>query len=136
MIVLSVRRIEIMKPVVVERKTTLPEDQGGGEITRHLYWCPGCDALHGIAIRPGKQSNGASWSFEGTLDKPTYWPSQLTKFETGPEGERREHVCHTFIRDGVIQFLDDSTHVLAGQAVPLPPVPDWVLLDDDAEDPL
>lgn len=33
-------------------------------------------------------------------------------------------VCHSFIRDGQIQFLSDCTHALAGQTVPLPAWPD------------
>lgn len=34
--------------------------------------------------------------------------------------------CHSFIRDGHWQFLADSAHKLAGQTVPMVPVPDWV----------
>jgi len=41
--------------------------------------------------------------------------------------------CHSFVRDGQIQFLADSKHDLAGKTVPLPdwPRPDWGGLDDD-----
>lgn len=31
-------------------------------------------------------------------------------------------VCHSFVRDGQIEFLGDCTHSLAGQTVPLPSV--------------
>jgi hypothetical protein len=34
--------------------------------------------------------------------------------------------CHSYVRDGKIEFLNDSTHKLAGQTVPLPDMPDWL----------
>jgi hypothetical protein len=34
--------------------------------------------------------------------------------------------CHSFVTDGKIEFLNDSTHKLAGQTVPLPDMPDWL----------
>jgi hypothetical protein len=30
--------------------------------------------------------------------------------------------CHSFVTDGRIQFLSDSTHALAGQTVDLPEI--------------
>jgi hypothetical protein len=35
--------------------------------------------------------------------------------------------CHSFLKSGVWEFLTDSAHDLAGQKVPLPPLPDWVV---------
>lgn len=35
--------------------------------------------------------------------------------------------CHSFIRSGQWQFLADCAHKLAGQTVPMVPVPDWLL---------
>ncbi len=32
-------------------------------------------------------------------------------------------VCHSFLTDGRIQFLDDCTHAMAGQTVDLPSFP-------------
>ena len=34
--------------------------------------------------------------------------------------------CHSFLVDGVWQFLGDSAHALAGQNVPMVPLPDWL----------
>jgi hypothetical protein len=61
--------------------------------------------------------------------------ASLSKLLRSAEGEpcwctyRQEHpeedadfncgICHSFIKDGMIQFLDDCTHALAGQTVPL-----------------
>ena len=56
-----------------------------------------------------------------------------------PEGERvlghnAPHVadpawgdCHSFIRNGHWEFLGDCAHSLAGQTVPMVPVPDWLV---------
>jgi hypothetical protein len=92
--------------------------------------CPACGE-HVIAVSP-PFSNGAAWGFNNDMDKPTFSPSLLVR--TGkkadpshvmsPEtmGERWNRICHSFIRDGMIQFLPDCTHELAGQTVPLPDV--------------
>jgi hypothetical protein len=34
-------------------------------------------------------------------------------------------VCHSYVTDGKIRFLDDCTHELAGKTVELEDVPDW-----------
>ena len=54
---------------------------------------------------------------------------QLCRLTTGravdpafkPEPGDPPEVCHSFITDGRIQFLNDCTHALAGHTVPLPP---------------
>jgi hypothetical protein len=52
------------------------------------------------------------------MDRPTFTPSiRVTIYR--PTGDR---LCHSFVTDGYICFLPDSTHSLAGQTVPLP---DW-----------
>lgn len=35
--------------------------------------------------------------------------------------------CHSFIQNGMWVFLGDCAHKLAGQTVPLPPLPDWLV---------
>jgi len=37
-----------------------------------------------------------------------------------------EYRCHSFVRDGRIEFLSDCTHALKGQTVDLPDLPDWL----------
>lgn len=115
-------------PIVVARRVHYHKDGKRQAVTYHRYWCPGCDNLHSIAVRPGKQPNGASWGFTGTLEKPTYTPSQLSEWEgLDKSGRKVKRRCHTYIREGKIEFLKDTTHELAGQTVPLPPLPDWVV---------
>lgn len=78
--------------------------------------CPGCDLVHAIHVGdriPGKPT----WDFNGNLEKPTFSPSLLVKYNWGDD--EVAHVCHSFIRDGKWQFLNDCTHSLAGQTVPV-----------------
>lgn len=83
------------------------------------YWCQGCDAIHQVVTRgPG------AWGFNGNADAPTFTPSVLVHYEFGPDGDRRRHVCHTFVADGQVQFLGDCTHALAGTTQPLPDLPE------------
>lgn len=98
------------------------------------FWCPGCDTVHVI------NHGGNGWAWNGNAEKPTFSPSVLVTSGHYSPGERgacwctynAEHPdapapfkcqrCHSFVRDGQIQFLTDSTHHLAGQTVPLA---DW-----------
>ncbi len=83
----------------------------GGKL--YLFHCPGCGCSHPFEVEaPG----GSGWTWNGSLEKPTFSPSLLCN---GPWLERR---CHSFVVDGRIQFLGDSYHELAGQKVDLP---DW-----------
>jgi len=59
------------------------------------------------------------WTWNGDLVRPTFSPSLLVTWEWGEE--RTKKVCHSFIRDGRIQFLGDCTHAQAGRTVDLPP---------------
>lgn len=80
------------------------------------FICPGCQEGHGI---------DDSWQFNGDWAKPTFSPSYLTWNDPDPrarEGSKYQTGwrCHSFIRDGQIEFLPDCTHALAGQTVPIP----------------
>ena len=79
----------------------------------YFFECPGCGCPHGLNV--GK-NRGPAWSFSGDVDRPTFSPSVLVRFNQGP----KEVVCHSFVRNGEIQFLNDCTHTLAGQTVPIP----------------
>lgn len=86
---------------------------GGGQKGVHI-WCPGCNTVHGIRYEP------AGWTWNGSVEKPTFSPSLLTNAGQANAGKP---ICHCFVRDGRIEFLSDSTHALAGQTVDLPPWP-------------
>ena len=103
-----------------------------------IFWCPGCDATHGVVLRPF-----GGWDFNSDYDRPTFRPSVLTTSghycKHHKQGDpcwctwNREHPeqpssfkcyrCHIWVTDGRIQFLKDSTHELAGKTVDLPALP-------------
>ncbi len=84
-----------------------------------MFWCPGCDGAHMVRVEgdePGR------WGYSGNPDAPTFTPSVLVQYngrDAGVDGAPAA-VCHSFVTDGRIQFLVDSTHSLAGQTVELP----------------
>lgn len=43
------------------------------------------------------------------------------------EGECQWGNCHSFLRNGVWQFLGDCAHDMAGQNVPMVPLPDYLM---------
>jgi len=102
---------------------------------RLLFWCPGCDEAHQIRVREDGQNTGGAWGFNGNYDRPTFSPSvkvsgkrritdeEYDRIIAGEKLDIPDMVCHSFVRDGQIQFLADSTHALAGQTVPLPAFP-------------
>lgn len=103
------------------------KDTASGEIVGYRFQCPGCNDEHRLAVAPHKNSFGASWSFNGNTAAPTFSPSFLQRVGPFPPdcnpanlNSDRLLICHSFIRDGRIQFLGDCTHKLAGQTVELP----------------
>lgn len=82
-----------------------------------LFHCPGCQFLHGPIIARGPEDEKRPlWSWNGDLDRATFSPSLLVTYPAGA----KTNVCHSFIRDGRIQFLNDCTHALAGHTVDIP----------------
>lgn len=92
--------------------------------TQLTFECPGCDSLHVVNIQPP----GPVWSFNGDSDKPTLSPSIRVTWPANPNATeefkewRTERVCHSFVKDGMIQFLSDCYHPLAGKTVELPEI--------------
>lgn len=94
--------------------------QNYGELVCYEHWCPGCEVMHPIASDGTRFRNGASWTFNGNAERPTFSPS----VNVGPGTPLQ---CHYFIREGQIQFCGDSQHALKGQTVNLPDIPDdWL----------
>ncbi len=84
---------------------------------RYVFWCPGCEELHQF---------DSGWTFDGNMESPTISPSLLTRWTRTDQDETaiKDMVCHLFLKAGVLQFLGDCTHGLAGQSVPLPEIPE------------
>lgn len=76
--------------------------------------CP-CDRCGGHVF-------DSRWEFNGDFNDPTFTPSMLARHPS-PNGGY-DHVCHSFVRNGKIEFLSDCTHELAGQTIELPEL-DW-----------
>nr|WP_241264071.1 DUF6527 family protein [Bowmanella dokdonensis] len=73
--------------------------------------CPGCKTLHQIWT-----TGPVKWSFNGDYERPTFSPSLFVN----PDGSNPTvPKCHSFIRNGIWEFLSDCTHELAGQKVPM-----------------
>ncbi len=110
---------------------------GSNTALGYMFECPGCGQSHALWTN---HSHKCNWNFNGDLEKPSFTPSLLVNYHNYPNGTsqctQEEHdrmmkgekltmtpgVCHSFITDGRIQFLPDSTHKLAGQTVELPEV--------------
>lgn len=96
-----------------------------------MFFCDGCGEPHRLQVGTGP---GVRWGYNGNPDAPTFTPSVLAKGVQRLTDEEHEHlmagghveprpfVCHSFVTDGRVQYLGDSTHHLAGQTVDLP---DW-----------
>lgn len=102
------------------------------------YWCQGCQSVHQVSVI----GEGAIWGWDGNVDAPTFTPSVLITsghfVSTHKPGDKCwctyavEHPdrpvpftcrrCHTFVRGGMVEFLGDCSHALAGKTEPLP---DW-----------
>ena len=79
---------------------------------RLIFECPGCKYSHQILV-DGPQA----WQWNGDMEKPTITPSILVnQHKSNPSAL----VCHSYITDGKIQFLNDCEHELAGKTVDLP----------------
>jgi len=74
--------------------------------------------VHGNTTRAGT----GCWSWNGDVEKPTLKPSILTGNE--PHHASNGRKCHSFVNDGTIQFLSDSTHEFAGKTMDLLDVED------------
>lgn len=83
------------------------------------FECPVCETAHVVPTLPTEHG----WGFNDDFDRPTLTPSILVH----PHGALAEDGsvyqtprCHSFVRDGRIEFLSDCTHALAGKTVDLP----------------
>lgn len=76
-------------------------------------------------IRKGSRKEANAWSWNGDIEKPTLRPSVLN--EGTSYGDRDPYVkenwipyrCHVWVNDGMVIYLDDTTHELKGRTVPL-----------------
>lgn len=91
---------------------------------RWYFYCPGCMAHYvgkGMPADEAKQHAIHCLNvkdvhrFNQNPESPTFEPSLMFDFVPG-------YRCHSYVRNGQIEFLTDCTHKLAGQTVPLPEI--------------
>jgi hypothetical protein len=87
--------------------------QGG----RVGFMCPGCGTMHQVTV---KGQGRPRWEWNGDADAPTFSPSVLVTWPDPDAPGANLATCHSFVRDGRIEFLGDCTHALARQIVDLP----------------
>lgn len=90
----------------------------------YYFWCSGCNETHYINTIKNNDVKG-NWQFNNDINNPTVNPSIL--INVGGLNKTKP-ICHSFIKNGYIQFLNDCTHQLAGQTVQLPDIEykEWV----------
>jgi hypothetical protein len=112
----------------------ITEDKSGALLGYRIE-CPACKSSHVFWI---VREDRPRWSFNGDPESPTFSPSMLVRGQQYPSGtpwpteeevvqirngeklEMKPSVCHSFVEDGKIRFLNDCTHAMAGQTVDLP----------------
>lgn len=103
------------------------------------FMCPACETWHTVHYG---QSMNPRWTWNGDLDKPTLSPSLLVQAIrsnlTDDEWKEYDNLaaqckdsqvlfdskfgvrCHSFVKDGSIQFLSDCTHAFANSTLAIP----------------
>lgn len=77
------------------------------------FHCPGRKSPHRVSVNRDRKTAGA-WKWNGSTSRPTLSPSV-----------NHPGICHFKLKDGIIDFCDDSKHDLAGQKVPLEEFTGW-----------
>lgn len=82
----------------------------------YMIMCPGCKSEHVLTTNPKFWNDGDPWIFNGDKERPTFNPSLLI-WKDNPDSR-----CHSFIKNGQIQFLGDCGHELKNQTIDLPEI--------------
>lgn len=102
------------------------EPDANGKRLRYLYYrCPGCETgWHQVVLRdPCPGAGRPSWLWNEDTECPTISPSvlQYSGRPNGSQGDARVTLCHHFVENGKIRYLDDCPHDLRGQTVDMIP---------------
>ncbi len=93
------------------------------EATHVALYFPGPSGLIFLPVLPQGQARKGTgcWSWNQDTEKPTLKPSVRTR--------GGDFLCHSWVEDGRVQFLGDSTHELKWTTVSLLNVEDSPYLD-------
>lgn len=108
-------------------KKVLPLEEKG-KVTGYMIFCPACKCGHLFNtvedVDNGVGGKKPVWNYNGNAKAPTFHPSMLVKCNSPDhphyQPRTQSSVCHSFVEDGKIRFLDDCTHELKGKTVDLP----------------
>jgi hypothetical protein len=88
--------------------------------TGYMIRCPECN-WHEFPKQ--RLSNGAAWTFNGDVEKPTFSPSMNECINPTGSPHHQPDIptkrCHFIVTDGIINFCGDCTHGSAGKSMPL-----------------
>lgn len=113
---------------------------GNGEVVL-MFWCQGCETHHAPIVE--SPDGRRRWTWDGNRERPTIEPSVLVRSghympehkagdpcwcsynEQHPDAPAKFTcgVCHSFVRNGRIEFLSDCSHKFAGRTVDLEDLP-------------
>ena len=85
----------------------MPKFHKLGGTDSYLFFCPGCKSVHRVPVTGPK-----AWEWNGDIENPTISPSYQVV--------SNDFACHLYIKNGMIEYLADCHHPLAGRTVPLP----------------
>ncbi|MHB1266438.1 MAG: DUF6527 family protein [Acidithiobacillus ferriphilus] len=86
------------------------------------FMCPGCNSSHTISIAYDEVfPKRPLWGWNKSDTSPTFTPSINSRVGPFPDGSFR--ICHSFVKDGHIQYLGDCTHAMAGKTAEIPDFP-------------
>ena len=80
-------------------------------------WCEACGLFHTFYVN-SFSPDGKLWVWDKNPWKPTFNPSFYRKRENG-------EICHFIVKNGKIQYQNDSTHYLKGKTRELSALPHW-----------
>lgn len=98
--------------------TSAPDVLEHGAAGEMVFWCAGCNCMH--FFRYVAEEKLPCWSWNNSMTRPSVNPSILVRYG---QGEKPAKICHFYIRDGLIDYLSDCNHSLAGKTVPMTAAP-------------
>ena len=95
----------------------------GKRVVAYFVYCPGCERAHRFMV-VNEAVPEQVWEFDGNMESPTFSPSLLMQTSEWDGHQWVRYACHSFLKNGVWEFLSDSTHDLAGRDAPMVDFPE------------
>jgi hypothetical protein len=79
----------------------------------YIFYCRACKCHHAVWTQE-YQPGHPFWTFNNDMEKPSFKPSLLVQT---PDKDGNVQICHFFIEDGKMRYMNDCTHDLHNQTV-------------------